>query len=88
MRTGAGWSAALGEVAGTLLWRGLGLPTGPLAALQAVEASEVPATPVSSSRLRRRATTATSPRAGATLGAGRARQAAADSDLDGVGAGA
>ena len=48
MRTGASWSAALGEVVGTLLLRGLGPPTAPLAAPQA---SEVPATRVSSSRL-------------------------------------
>ena len=79
---------APGEVVGTLLWRGLGLPTAPLAAPRAAEAAEVPATPATSSRLRRRATTATSPRAGAAPGAGRARLAIADSDLDGVGTGA
>ena len=78
MRTGAGWSAAPGEVVGTLLRRGLVPPIVPLAAPQAAEASEVPATPASSSRPRRRATTATSPRAGAAPGAGRARQAVTD----------
>src|SRR4051812_6490219 len=71
-----------------VLRRGLGPPTAPLAAPRAAEASEDPATPASSSRLRRRATTATSPRAGTAPGAGQARLAVADSDLDGVGAGA
>ena len=87
MRTGAGWSAAPGEVVGSLLRRGLGPPTAPLAAPQAEEASEVPATLVSSLRLQRRVTTATSPRARVVLGAGRARQAADATDLDGIGAG-
>ena len=54
MRTGIGWSAVPGEVAGTLVQRGPGPPTAPLAAPQVAEASEVPATPASSSRLRRR----------------------------------
>ena len=38
MLTGANWSAALGEVVGTLLRRGLGPPTTPLADPQAAEA--------------------------------------------------
>lgn len=88
MRAGTGWSAAPGKVAKALLQQGLGSPPAPLEAPQAVETPEVPATPASSSRLRRRETAATSPRAGTAPGAGRACQAAADSDLDGVGIGA
>ena len=48
MLTGAGWSAAPGEVVGSLLRQGLGPPTAPLAAPQAAEASKVPATSASS----------------------------------------
>src|SRR3954469_18351811 len=60
----------------------------PRTAPQATGAPEDPAIPVRSSRRRRRATTATSPRADAAPGAGQARLVSVDPDLDGVGAGA
>src|SRR3954463_9563121 len=85
----ADWSAAARKAAGATNWRGPGPPIGPPAAPQAA-AEELgnPAAPPSFSRLRRRATTATSPRARAVLGVGQLHRATDATDLGGVGTGA
>ena len=87
MHKDAGWNAAPREAAVVMNWRGPAPPVGSPAAPQAaVKGLRAPAAPPTSSRPRRRVTTATSPRARAVLGAGQLRLAADATDLDGAGA--